>query len=223
MFIIILLLFTNSLSAQYFPFIKDNKLGYINIKGEVKIDAKLDTKAEYFLSKKGRNGYLLGLNFPDNCYFKDNYAVFLKEKWFWILFPYKTEIGLIDTNSNVMIFDGVKKLYTLKNNRIRYDYNDSKMPNGYDHNIGIINLDKILDNYKFRDILVAEASKFNNELLYSKNIYVGDLIDDRILIYEYFNKLETFENLNNFFKKEKISWKLRESIAAFSKNFSGKQ
>lgn len=188
MLFIILLIFVNSLSAQYFPFINDGKMGYIDIDGNIKIEAKLDTKAEYFLSKIGKYDYLLGLTFPDYCYFNDSHAVFKRDKWFWILFPYKTEIGLIDTNANAVIFDDVKKLYPIVNKHIRFDFNDTRMPNNYDHNTGIMNLDRILKFYRFREIEIAEASELKNELQYAKYIYVGDVINDRILIYEYIAK-----------------------------------
>ena len=42
-------------------------------------------------------------------------------------------------------------------------------------------------------------------------------------IYEYFNKIETFKLFNNFFDQNKLDWKLKERIASFSSNFSGKQ
>lgn len=188
MLIIILLFFTNSLSAQYFPFIKNNKLGYIDINGDIKIEAKLDTKVEYSLRSKGKNDYLLGLKFPDNCYFNDGFTVFQKDKWFWILFPYKSDYGLLDTNSNAIIFENIKKLYPINNKRIRFEYNDSKMPNGYDHNLGVLNLDKITNNFKFREIEIADVREIKNELNYSKYIYIGDLNYDRMLIYEYYSK-----------------------------------
>ena len=41
-------------------------------------------------------------------------------------------------------------------------------------------------------------------------------------IYEYFNKIETFKLFNNF-DQNKLDWKLKERIASFSSNFSGKQ
>ena len=94
--------------------------------------------------------------------------------------------------------------------------------------------DDFLNNHQSKEIIreILEQPNYDDKVMINRNrIFKGSKNFFNILsksqkmneIYEYFNKLETFENLKIFFQKEKISWKLSESIAAFSKNGSGKQ
>lgn len=180
-----LLLISSLLYSNYFPFIRNDKMGYVDINGEVVIEPIYDTKVNYFLSRRSDQEFELGMKFPDYCYFKDGVAGVEREKWLWVLFPYKREFGLLDTSGNALILKKVKNLYPSSNNFIRYDFEDSKMPSDVPHNSNLISLSVIKRNYKFAEFSESESIDFKNHLEHLKYIYIGECIDNRVLVYEY--------------------------------------
>lgn len=213
---IYILLFLSSLSClisqDYYPFVRDDKLGYIDIEGNIKIEPILDTKVEYYLSRKNLREFNLGVKFPDYCYFNNGYAGCQKEKWLWFLFPYKRLNGIIDTNSNFLFFQDVKNLYPIKNGFFRFDYVDTKMPNDYDFNTNLINMNKLKNGFRFREYEIADEVEHIPHLNYSKYIYIGDFNDGRILIYEYSSN--DYTNIFYTDSTGKIAIQLKNAIYA---------
>lgn len=182
------LLFYNILLSNYFPFIRNDKMGYIDIKGEVVIEPIFDTKVNYFLSRRGNEEFDLGVQFPEYAYFNDGIAGIQKEKWLWKIIPYKREFGLANLEGDVILLEKVKNLFPSKNNFMRYEFNDTKMPSDVPFNSNLINLSKIKRNYRFNELKNAESVSFNKHLEHSKYIYIGNCNDNRILIYEYLSR-----------------------------------
>lgn len=196
----IILFLCNLLNAQYFPVIKNDKIGYINNKGELKLEAIYETEYEYYLFKRD-NRYELGIRFPDNIYFNNGLAVAQKYKWFWILFPYKTLNGVIDTNGNSVFFKNIERTHTIENGILKYDYYDINIPSIEKFNYNFINLEKIKEKYRFNDYIedfeeVNFKNEFENNKLY---YYLGFLKNNRRLAYEYLNN----NNYDIYFLNEK--------------------
>lgn len=97
-----------------------------------------------------------------------------------------------------------------------------------------IMFDDFLNNEQCNQIIeeMLNQPKYDDKVMVNRNrIFKGSKNFNSILekslkmkeIYEYFNKIETFKLFNNFFDQNKLDWKLKEKIASFSSNFSGKQ
>jgi len=106
--IILFFLFSNLSFSQLHPVLEDDKLGYINLNGDLIIPFDYTCKME-FTQFSYRNKTIKSFNLPINAYFNEGYTSVIYRDYFWFI-PLSSQYVILDTNGFTKLNTGSQTL-----------------------------------------------------------------------------------------------------------------